>query len=115
MSYSITEAKRIVTEHGRKFKIFYKELDCGNTKLEDLEQNFVNAFYGEFDNEESFFDEWLENSGYKSQLDDIKIGDSYIEDYLDQTKIIRDLSINDFDLIRDDSEPFNLFVYSKRY
>ncbi len=49
MSYSVSEAKKIVNQYGTAFKIYYREIiGLGSLRLEDMENSFNNAFVGEF-------------------------------------------------------------------
>ena len=92
MSYSITEAKRIVIEHGTAFKIYYRDIiGLGSLRLEDIEDSFNNAFIGEFNNIKEIVDYYLDTSGIIPKLSKTCILNFDLSHFLDYDLLFQEL------------------------
>jgi antirestriction protein len=92
MGKSITEAKRIVTEHGIPFKIYYRDIaGRGSLKLEDLESSFQDNFIGRFNNKEDIVNYYLSSSGIVSDLSKIQVLNFDLSHFLDYDRLFGEL------------------------
>jgi antirestriction protein len=92
MSYSVSEAKKIVNQYGTAFKIYYREIiGLGSLRLEDMENSFNNAFVGEFNNRKEIVDYYLDSMGAMSELSRIKILNCDLSHFLDYDLLFGEL------------------------
>jgi antirestriction protein len=96
MGKSITEAKRIINQYGTAFKMYYKDIACGSRyeSLEDQEDSFNECYQGEYDSPEDYAEQYLEDCGVMEQLRKIKIGHCTVDQMIDLSGFVRDLSID---------------------
>lgn len=92
MSYSVSEAKKIVLKHGTAFKIYYRQIvGLGSLRLEDMENNFQNDYVGEFNSINAIVDYYLDSTGIMLELRDVKVLNCNLSHFLDYNILFGEL------------------------
>lgn len=92
MSYSVSEAKKIVFKHGTAFKIYYRKVvGIPTIKLEDMENDFQGNYVGEFNSINAIVDYYLDSTGIMLQLDEIKVLNCNLSHFLDYDLLFGEL------------------------
>lgn len=92
MSYSVSEARKIVLKHGTAFKIYYRKIVGSHYgKLENLENSFQDDYVGEFNSINAIVDYYLDSTEIMLQLDEIKVLNCNLSHFLDYDLLFGEL------------------------
>lgn len=97
----VSTLARLIEEHGTPFATWYTNMDGHHVELGELEESFQDSYLGEWDSEEAFAENLLEDTG---QLGEIPENLRY---YFDFEKFARDLRIGgDYTFVRHEGKTY---------